>query len=244
VVQRFCGTDTAEGPQLPAEQEATKEPEFPTPPVAPLLVVSSGNLALLYLTRAKERLDRARIDAAYPGLIPGLAAHPGIGLVVVDTDEGPVAFGGGGRHRLCDGRVDGVDPLLPYGPYARGDLLRHQETANVGDLVLISAVDPVTNEVSAFEELVGSHGGLGGWQTEAMLVHPAEWPVAHGDLNGPDAVHEQLVEWLAMLGLRTRTRAEDELAALDRQIDAGEPLYVRNPRADGEAARLSRSREG
>ena len=46
--------------------------------------------------------------------------------------------------------------------------------------MLISSVDPVTEEVAAFEELVGSHGGLGGWQTEAMLVHPSDWPIMHG----------------------------------------------------------------
>ena len=238
VVQRFCAPDVAGAPRAPAEQEATREPEFPTKPVPPLLVVSSGNLALVYLTRHRGRLDRARIEEAYPGLIDGLAAHPGIGLVVVDSDEGPVAFGGQGRHRLRDGRVTGVDPLLPYGPHARGDLLRHQETAHVGDLVLISAVDTVTDEVAAFEELVGSHGGLGGRQTDAMLMHPAQWPVTHGDLNGPDAVHRQLVAWLEMLGLRTRSAEEDDLAALDRQIDAAEPVRMPDP------ARLSRSRDG
>jgi hypothetical protein len=78
-----------------------------------------------------------------------------------------------------------------------------------------------------------------------MLVHPAEWPVTQGDLNGPDAVHRQLVEWLAMLGLRTQTTPEDELSALDREIDSGEPVQVRDlSRVDGEAARLSRSRDG
>jgi hypothetical protein len=35
-----------------------------------------------------------------------------------------------------------------------------------------------------------------------MLVHPASWPVSY-DLDGPDAVHRQLVDWLVMLGLRT-----------------------------------------
>jgi hypothetical protein len=245
VVERFCAPDTAAAPRLPAEQEGTREPEFPAGPVPPLLVMSSGNLALLYLTRAKERQDRDRINRAYPGLIDGLAAHPGIGLVVVDSDEGPIAFGGQGRHRLRDGRVEGVDPLLPYGPHARGDLLRHQETANVGDLVLISAVDTVAGEVAAFEELVGSHGGLGGWQTDAMLVHPSDWPVSRADLNGPDAVHRQLVAWLDMLGLRTQTAAEDDLAALDSEIEAGEPVPVGElADGDGAAARLSHSRDG
>jgi hypothetical protein len=222
LVDRFSAPDHAAAPDAPAETEVTREPEFPEPPIAPLLVVSSGNLALIYLTRFPERLTRTRIDHEYPRLISGLAAHPGIGLVVLDSDEGPIAFGAHGSHRLRDGVVEGVDPLLPYGRYARGDLLRHQAAAHVGDLVLISSVDPVTQEVAAFEELVGSHGGLGGWQTEAMLVHPAAWPITQGDLNGSDAVHRQLIEWLDMLGLRTQTAAADELVALE----AGEPIRI------------------
>ena len=220
VVERFAAPDVADAPVAPAESEATQEPAFPVPPIAPLLVVSSGNLAMLYLTREKGRPDRARIDRAYPRLISGLAMHPGIGLVVVQDVSGPVAYGTAGRNRLRDGKVDGIDPLIPYGPHARADLLRHQETAHVGDLVLISTVDPVTDEVAAFEELVGSHGGLGGWQTDALLVYPSDWPITDTDLDGPDAVHRQLVEWLAMLDLRTQTPADDELAA----IEAGEPV--------------------
>jgi hypothetical protein len=201
VVDRFAAPDVADAPTVPAEEEATSEPEFPTPPVAPLLVVPSGNLALIYLTRFPERLDRAGIDRAYPKLISGLVQHPGVGLVILD-DDGPVALGEQGSHRLLDGVVEGADPLLPYGPDARGDLLRHQESEHVGDLVLISCVDPRTSDVAAFEELVGSHGGLGGWQTDAMLVHPADWPVTEEPLNSSDAIHRQLIAWLTMLGLR------------------------------------------
>nr|BFE76960.1 hypothetical protein GCM10020092_102610 [Actinoplanes digitatis] len=202
VVERFSVPDRADASAAPAEEPGA-EPDFPATPVAPLLVVSSGNLALIYLTRFPERLDRSRIDREYPQLVSGLAKHPGIGLVVVD-DDGPVAVGAAGSHRLADGTVEGVDPLLPYGPHARADLLRHQRAAHIGDLVLISSVDPVTDEVAAFEELVGSHGGLGGWQTDAMIVHPADWQITHGDLDGPDAVHRQLVEWLELLGVRKR----------------------------------------
>ena len=232
VVERFCAPDEAAGPLVPAEAEATTGPDRTEPPKAPLLVMSSGNLALVYLTRFTERLDRAAIDRIYPRLVRGLAGHPGIGLVVVREEDGPVAHGTSGRHRLRDGVVEGVDPLLPYGPRARHDLLRHQEAVHVGDLVLISSVDPVTEEVAAFEELVGSHGGLGGWQTDAVLVHPARWPVTEPELDGPDAVHRQLVEWLAMLGLRTRPPAP----AL-----AEEPA---EPEMTWEEERLSRVHDG
>ncbi|GAA2649010.1 membrane protein [Paractinoplanes durhamensis] len=209
MVGRLSAPDHADAPTTPAEESISE----PDPPIAPLLVVSSGNLSLLYLTRFTHRLCRTEIDRAYPKLVPGLVAHPGIGLVVVRDDDGPVAFGTHGTHRLRDGIVEGADPLLPYGPNARADLLRHQEAAHVGDLVLISSVDPVTEEVAAFEELVGSHGGLGGWQTEAVLVHPSRWPIAAPELDGPDAVHRQLIEWLDMLGLRTQPAEADEWEA-------------------------------
>ncbi|MEV6487826.1 alkaline phosphatase family protein [Actinoplanes sp. NPDC051633] len=222
VVDRFTASDDVAAPTAPAEEEATAEPEFPVPPVAPVLVVSSGNLALIYLTRWRHRLGRAEINKAYPRLISGLAAHPGVGLVVVQDEDGPVALGTAGSHRLRDGFVEGTDPLLPYGPRTAADLLRHQEMAHVGDLVLVSTVDPNTHEVAAFEELVGSHGGLGGWQTEAMLVHPSDWPLASDELDGSDAVHRQLVEWLVMLGLRKQPA-----------LEAGEPVLLRDlQRAD------------
>ena len=43
------------------------------------------------------------------------------------------------------------------------------------DLLLISQYDPELGEVAAFEELVGSHGGLGGPQTEPFILHPTDW---------------------------------------------------------------------
>ena len=68
--------------------------------------------------------------------------------------------------------------------------------------MLNSPLDPGTGEVAAYEELVGNHGGLGGWQTQAVLVHPAAWPVDEAPLRGADAVHRQLVGWLRHVGQR------------------------------------------
>ena len=47
--------------------------------------------------------------------------------------------------------------------------------------------------VAAFEELIGSHGGLGGWQTRASLLYPADW--ARQEPLGAPAVHRQ-PKWL------------------------------------------------
>jgi hypothetical protein len=187
--------DIALGPADREEQEVEAGPE--------VVVVVSGNLAMVYLTDQPDRLTLDELLVRHPELVPGLATHPGIGLVVVQTvDHGPVAIGPAGSHRLVDGTVDGLDPLLPYGPHAARDLLAHQRLRDVGDLVVISAYDPVIEEVAAFEELVGSHGGLGGWQTEAVLIYPSRFTVRQSEMVGPDAVHRELVGWLEQLGLR------------------------------------------
>jgi hypothetical protein len=178
-----------------SEQRAVQDAD------AELVVVASGNLAMVYLARHPGKLTLEEIDAWHPGLVRALATHPGIGVVVVGTANGPVALGARGAHRLRDGTVTGEDPLAAYGPRARGDLLRHQAAAHVGDLVLISLVDPDTDEVAAFEELVGCHGGAGGWQTEAMLIHPVTWRLDADELIGPEVVHRQLVRWRDDLGL-------------------------------------------
>jgi hypothetical protein len=166
------------------------------------VVVASGNLAMVYLPRLPGKATKEQLDAAYPGLVEDLASHPGVGVLVAGSEAGPIAHGARGRHRLSDGLVEGEDPLLPYGPRARADLLRHQGMDHVGDLVLISPVDSATEDVAAYEELVGSHGGLGGWQTEAMVLHPGEWARETEEFEGPDAVHRQLLIWLEKLGVR------------------------------------------
>jgi hypothetical protein len=76
---------------------------------------------------------------------------------------------------MVTGIVTGVDPLQPY---ARPDLcaqqlLRVAQFPHAGDLIIVSTLYPA-EQVAAFEELVGSHGGLGGEQTTAFLVHPAD----------------------------------------------------------------------
>ena len=46
------------------------------------------------------------------------------------------------------------------------------------DIMLNSAYWPETDEVAAFEELVGSHGGMGGAQSFPFALVPAEWRAA------------------------------------------------------------------
>jgi uncharacterized membrane protein YvlD (DUF360 family) len=173
-----------------------------------LVLIASGNLAMIYFTRRPGRLVLHEIEQLYPGLVGALTAHPGIGFIVVRTSgHGTVVLGQKGIRYLDEDRVEGTDPLAGFGPHAVADVRRHDTLAHVGDLVINSPIDPDTDEVAAYEELVGCHGGLGGWQTEAVLVHPAEWRVDE-PLEGADAVHRQLVLWLEQVGQRSRLPAE------------------------------------
>jgi hypothetical protein len=170
----------------------------PTEALPDLVVCASGNLGLVYFGVAEGRMTLEEIEAAYPGMLSDLVAHDGIGLAMGRSSEGhAVALGAEGRHDLTTGAVTGTDPVAPFGPDAAGQLRHLDAIDHVGDLVLISRIDPGTDEVAAFEELIGSHGGLGGWQTQPCLVYPAAWPAPDGRLMGAPAVHRQLKRWIA-----------------------------------------------
>ncbi|GID95664.1 phage holin family protein [Amorphoplanes digitatis] len=174
-----------------------------------LVLIASGNLSMIYFTRLPGRLVLEDIERLYPGLVGALTQHPGIGFISVRTGgQGTVVLGRDGIRYLHEDRVEGADPLAGFGPHAAADVLRHDALAHVGDLVINSPIDPDTDEVAAYEELVGCHGGLGGWQTEAVLVHPRDWVVGSPPLIGADAVHRQLVDWLEQAGQRRELRAD------------------------------------
>jgi uncharacterized membrane protein YvlD (DUF360 family) len=203
LTRRAFRTRTHDG-QIDVAGPAAETAAEPSPQASDLVLIASGNLSMVYFTRRPGRLALAEIEALYPGLLAALVMHPGVGFVVARTggDGGSVVLGKHGIRYLQEDRVEGTDPLGGFGPHAVADVLRHDTLANVGDLVLNSPLDESTDEVAAYEELVGCHGGLGGWQSEAVLVHPAEWAVDEPPLVGADAVHHQLVRWLERLGQR------------------------------------------
>ncbi|GLW34893.1 phage holin family protein [Actinoplanes regularis] len=158
----------------------------------PVVIAASGNLALVYFAQRDGRVSLEEIEERYPALLPGLTGHPGIGWVLVrSAREGPIVLGHDGRRWLDDDHVEGVDPLRDFGPRAADDLRRHDRLAHTGDLVVNSLWDPVTQEVAAFEELIGCHGGLGGGQSRPVLIHPRDWDPP-GVLTGADEVHHYL----------------------------------------------------
>jgi uncharacterized membrane protein YvlD (DUF360 family) len=160
------------------------------------VVLGSGNLGLVYLTESPRRLSLEEIEQRHPGLLPALREHPHVGFVLVRSEaHGPLVLGTRGMHRLRDGHVTGVDPLAPFSPNAGRHLVRADSFRNAPDVLVNSFYDPVAEEGCAFEELISFHGGLGGPQTRAFLLHPKRLAVPDAPLVGAEAINRLLRSW-------------------------------------------------
>jgi uncharacterized membrane protein YvlD (DUF360 family) len=164
---------------------------------ADVIVMASGCLGLVYLRAGASRHTREQIELLHPDLIGALAGHSGIGFVLVAGRGGDgFVIGAEGEVRLSDGAVRGSNPLADYPPHVLDQLRRHHSFEHTPDLLVMARWDAATDDVPAFEELIGSHGGIGGEQTEPFVLFPRslDWP--EGDeLIGCAAVHDVIRSW-------------------------------------------------
>ena len=111
--------------------------------------------------------------------------------------------------------MDGEDPLATFSPRAADHLRRTDAFPHVPDILVNSFYDRVLDEGCAFEELISFHGGLGGPQTRAFILHPAALPIPDEPIVGAAAVHGVLSGWRAALqnGGEARAAAPVEVAA-------------------------------
>ena len=160
-----------------------------------LIAIASGNLGLVYFPQMPGRVTLEQLAEAHPGLIDTLARHPGIGAMLIKSEEhGSIVIGAAGINFLDEDRVEGVDPVAQFGGRAREAVLRLDGMDHVPDLSVISLYDPDFDEVAAFEELIGSHGGLGGPQTQPVILYPSDWELDE-ELVGAPAVYRQIRRW-------------------------------------------------
>ncbi|GAA4056659.1 phage holin family protein [Streptomyces shaanxiensis] len=164
------------------------------------IVLASGNLGLVSFPDVPHRMTREEIDARHPALLTTLANHPGIGFLLVRSEEhGGVVLGAYGAEIPLDRLDDDPGPLEAFGPGAADAVRRTHSFPNTADIMVNSAYDPADGEVLAFEEQIGSHGGLGGAQGRPFLLSPLAFsaPVDDGeDLAGAEHVHRVLRRWL------------------------------------------------
>ena len=157
-----------------------------------LIVLGSGNLGLIYLTQWSRRLYYEEIISLFPHLIPGLVKHQGIGFVLVDSyTNGPMVIGQDGIYYLNNDKIVGENPLKNFSKNAPIHLKRHNGFKNAPDILVNSFYNPETEEICAFEELIGSHGGLGGSQTRPFILYPSDWEDP-GELIGSKSIYDFL----------------------------------------------------
>jgi uncharacterized membrane protein YvlD (DUF360 family) len=194
---RVVDGDVLIGPNREAAVESREDASEHT-----AVVLASGGLGLISLPERDHRLSLEEIEALHPGLIGALAGHPGVGFVMVRSEaDGPLVLAAGGTRRLRDDHVTGRDPLLDFGPNAADHLRRTDGFPHCPDLLVNCVYDPTANEVAPFEEFMGSHGGLGGWQTHPFALVPSDWSEPERPIVGVRAMHETLRTWLTETGL-------------------------------------------
>jgi hypothetical protein len=165
------------------------------------IVLASGNLGLVSFPDVGHRMTKEEIDARHPALLPTLANHPGIGFLLVRSERhGGVVLGARGVEIPLDRLDEDPGPLAVFGPGAADAVRRTHSFPHTADIMVNSFYDPADGEVLAFEEQIGSHGGLGGAQSRAFLLSPIVFspPVAEGaHLVGAEQVHRVLRRWLS-----------------------------------------------
>ena len=149
-----------------------------------LIVLGSGNMGLIYLTQWSERLNYEEIVMLFPDLIPGLVKLNSIA-------DGGMVIGQNGIYYLDSDIIVGENPLEDFGVNAASHLKRQNSFRNMPDILVNSFYDAKFDEVCAFEELIGSHGGLGGDQSKPFILYPSEWSDP-GDLVGAESIYSFL----------------------------------------------------
>ena len=166
-----------------------------------VVVTGSGNLGNIWLNRYPARATYEQMNADYPRLIEKLLGTSGVGFIVVKHATGYKCLSAEGSIELTNKTVANSNPLAAYPAETTDALLRLAKMSVAPDLIVVSSCEPGSNEVHAFEELVGNHGGVGGWQREAILLHPSRYKLAKkftsdGEIYGAENLHSILKSWL------------------------------------------------
>ena len=165
-----------------------------------VIVLASGNLAMIYLTQWSKRLTYEELNSYFPELIPGIINNEYVGFILVKSKEhGDMAIGKNGTYYLDSDEIDGENPLEGFGDNIARHLKRTSSFEHTPDILVNSFYDEKADEVCAFEELVGSHGGAGGDQSKPFILYPSTWNVSDDDIIGAENIYKLLKENLAEL---------------------------------------------
>ncbi len=167
-----------------------------------IVVCASGNLAHVYFTERPDRVTTEYLIKKHPTLLEYLISHPGIGFLITTNDEGEhLMMARQGVRRLRAGVVEGVDPAALFANGHEVDLIvrtliRLSQYPNSGDLI-INGNMMTGGAVVTFEEQRGTHGGLGGDQTEPFVIVPRRFHGLNTPVQNPAQMHKFLTTLMA-----------------------------------------------
>ena len=158
-----------------------------------VIVLASGNLAMIYLTQWHHRLTYEEINEMFPQLISEIVNNEYIGFILVrSSQKGDMAIGKNGIYYLDIDEIEGQNPLEGFGDNIAKHLKRNSTFKYTPDILVNSFYDAENDEVCAFEELVGSHGGVGGSQSEPFILYPSDWIVPDEEIVGAENIYKLL----------------------------------------------------
>ena len=161
-----------------------------------IVVLASGNLALISFTTTGYILTLEEIMEEFPGLLPGLVEHPGVGFIMIHSSQmGAIVIGKKGKIYLSTGDVEGENPLTDYGPVVYQNLVRTDSFPNAPDVLVMSTYWKDIDEVAAFEDQVASHGGAGGEQSKPFIFYPSEFQLGTDRIIGAEVVYKVFKRW-------------------------------------------------
>jgi hypothetical protein len=161
-----------------------------------VVTVASGGAGLIYFPNVKERLTQEQIQEANPDLLLGLVKHPGIGFVLVrSSEQGDMVIGKKGIYFLKDDKIEGENPLIPYGPNAARHLKRESSFSNCPDLLVNTVYNPDSQEMYCFENQVSHHGSLGGPQNHPFVLHPTSLLTGEEPIVTAEGLYRVMRSW-------------------------------------------------
>ena len=133
-------------------------------------------------------------------MISAIVNNEYVGFVLVrSSQKGDMAIGKNGIYYLDSDEIEGENPLIGFGDNVAQHLKRNSSFQYTPDILVNSFYDVENDEVCAFEELVGSHGGVGGSQSEPFILYPSDWDIPDEEIVGAENIYRILKDNLAKM---------------------------------------------
>lgn len=139
------------------------------------IVLASGNLGLVSFPDVHHRMSKEEMDARHPALLTTLANHPGVGFLLVRSEEyGGVVLGPFGTEIPLEQLDETPGPLADFGPGAADVVRRTHSFPHTADIMVNSWYDPAEGRCSPSRSRSGRTAGWGcaGQAVPAVAARP------------------------------------------------------------------------